>query len=86
MISDVFLAFVDLFVLVFNFLLIVRVIMSYIAKPDSRFFTAIVGLTEPLLVPVRRVLPVTPGIDWAPLAAFFALQGLQYGAHLLLGA
>jgi uncharacterized protein YggT (Ycf19 family) len=86
MINEVTLTFIDLFVMVFNFLLIVRVIMSYIAKPDGRFFAGVVGLTEPLLVPVRKVLPVTPGVDWAPLAAFFVLQGLQYAAHGLLGA
>jgi YggT family protein len=86
MIIDAFLTFIDLFVMVFNFLLIVRVIMSYIVRPENGFYSGVVGITEPLLAPVRKLLPSTPGIDWAPLAAFFALQGLQYLAHALLGA
>jgi YggT family protein len=77
--------FVDLFVSIFNVFLIIRVIMSYFAKPGNRFFAWIINLTEPVLAPVRQVLPKTPGIDFAPLAAFFLLQGIAYVIHALLG-
>jgi YggT family protein len=82
----VLLTFIDLFVTVFNVLLIVRVISSYFVKPGSRFFAWIVNITEPLLAPVRRVLPQYPGLDLAPLATFFLLQGLDWLAHKLVGA
>lgn len=59
--------------------------MSYFAKPGNRFFAWLVNLTEPVLAPVRKVLPSTPGVDFAPLAAFFLLQGLEYVIHALLG-
>jgi YggT family protein len=77
--------FIDLFVSIFNILLITRVIMSYFAKPGNRLFMWIFSLTEPVLAPVRRVLPVTPGVDFAPLAAFFLLQGAAFVIHALLG-
>jgi YggT family protein len=82
----VILKFVDIFVSVFNILLIARVVASYIMSPTSGFYAGLVSLTEPLLLPLRRVLPPAAGVDWAPLAAFFLLQGLQYGVHALLGA
>jgi YggT family protein len=85
MIVLVVLAFIDLFVTVFNILLIIRVVTSYVAKPGNRFFAWVVGITEPLLGPVRRLLPQTPGIDLSPLVTFFLLQGLQYLAHRLAG-
>jgi YggT family protein len=84
MILSVLLTFVDLFVAIFNILLIVRVVMSYFVSPANGFFAWLVGCTEPVLAPVRKLLPNTPGIDLAPLVAFFLLQGLQYLAHMLI--
>jgi YggT family protein len=86
MISLVLLTFVDLFAGIFNLLLIVRVVSSYVARPNGRYFMALMSLTEPVLGPVRRFLPATPGLDLAPLVAFFLLQGLQYVAHWVLRA
>jgi YggT family protein len=85
-IALVLVTFIDLFVTVFNLLLIVRVISSYVVRPGSRFYTGLVNLTEPLVGPVRRILPQFPGLDLGPLATFFLLQGLQYLIHWLIGA
>jgi len=84
MISQVLVQFVDLFVSIFDILLIIRVVMTYFAKPGNRFFASMVGLTEPLLGPVRQLLPKTPGVDFAPLATFFALQLIQLLVNALL--
>lgn len=85
MITLVALAFIDLFVTVFNILLIIRVVSSYVVHPGNRFYGWIVGITEPLLSPVRKALPQTPGLDLAPLVTFFLLQGLQFAVHKLAG-
>jgi YggT family protein len=84
MVSVVIRTFVDLFVPVFNLILVTRVISSYVARPDGRFYGGLVNLTEPILGPVRKVLPRTTGLDLAPLAVFFLLQGLQYLVHVVL--
>jgi YggT family protein len=86
MLTILFLTFVDLFVFVFNILLLVRVISSYVANPHGRFYQGLVSVTEPVLVPVRRLLPKSPGLDLAPLAAFFLLQGVQLLLHAVAGA
>ncbi|HEY2003929.1 MAG TPA: YggT family protein [Candidatus Saccharimonadia bacterium] len=85
MIWLVALKFVDIFVSVFNILLIARVVSSYLLSPQNPLYAALINLTEPLLVPIRRALPQSGMVDWAPLVAFFVLQGLQYGVHALLG-
>lgn len=77
MIAAVIVTFVDLFVPVFSGILLARVIMSYIAKPGNRFMEWLIGITEPLLGPIRKILPATPGLDFTPLVALFLLQGLQ---------
>jgi YggT family protein len=86
MIVLVLLTFVDLFVFVFNILILVRVIGSYIMQPGSKLQERLIAVTEPLLAPVRRLLPQAPGLDLAPLAAFFGLQGIQLLLHSVLGA
>jgi uncharacterized protein YggT (Ycf19 family) len=86
MIILVLLTFVDLFVFIFNALLIVRIFASYFASPTGRFYSGLFNLTEPLLVPVRRWLPQTAGVDFAPLATFFLLQLVDWGLHALFGA
>ena len=32
------------------------------------------SITEPILAPIRRVLPAMSGIDFSPLIALFAIQ------------
>lgn len=82
----VLITFVDLFVFVFNVLLISRVLSSYFANPQAGWYQGLVSVTEPVLGPVRKVLPQTQGIDFAPLVTFFLLQGLQILIHNLLGS
>ncbi|HSX02769.1 MAG TPA: YggT family protein [Candidatus Saccharimonadia bacterium] len=87
MIELVLVTFVDLFVLIFSPLLLLRVILSYFPRlHGSWFYGGLLNLTEPILAPVRRLLPQLPGVDLAPLATFFVLQGVQYLVHLLAGA
>jgi YggT family protein len=85
MMALVLATFTDLFVTIFEVLLIIRVVMSYFAGPGNRFYAALLSLTEPLLVPVRRVVPPLGGADLAPLIMFFILQGIQLLVHSVLG-
>ena len=82
----VLLTFVDLFATVFYVLLISRVLMSYVVSPENQLFAMLVSVTEPVLVPLRRVLPPMPGVDLAPLVAFLILQVVQLLIHQSVGA
>lgn len=82
----ILLNFIDLFVFVFDILLVTRVLLSYFANPEWRFWIGLVNLTEPVLAPVRRFMPGQGmGVDFAPLVTFFLLEGLQYLVHSLTG-
>lgn len=54
--------------------ILIRVLFSWIG-PDMRnpLFRISYQLTEPLLAPVRNVLPQTPGIDLSPMIVTFLL-------------
>jgi YggT family protein len=78
------LTYIDVFVWAFTGILLVRIILSYVAAPTNKLFQLAVDVTEPLLSPLRAVMPKTPGIDFSPVALFFILQILQQIAHRLI--
>jgi len=59
-------------------LLIIRVILSWIPHdPFNRVISVINQLTDPILNPIKRLLPPLGGIDLSPLVAFFILDMLK---------
>ena len=66
--------FIRLFVTVLWFLLIARVVLSWTSPRGGGGLVAFVyQATEPILAPIRRVLPPTGGMDWSPLVAMLIL-------------
>lgn len=77
MITSLIVVFVSLFIKVFYVLLLLRVVMSWLASPGNQLNIWVTNVTEPILVPIRKVIPQTPGLDLAPLVAFVVLQLIQ---------
>jgi uncharacterized protein YggT (Ycf19 family) len=40
-------------------------------------------MTEPILAPIRRVIPPTSGIDWSPLIAMLILGAITRAMYAL---
>lgn len=70
--------FVSLLLLVFRVAIFVRIILSFFRPAYGTFLARIAefatAVTEPLLAPIRRVMPATPGLDFSPLIALLLLQ------------
>ena len=57
----------------------IRAIMSWISPGLANFFTDVLfHITEPILSPLRRILPATGSIDFAPLVAIIVLQVISF--------
>ncbi|MEO5986986.1 MAG: YggT family protein [Candidatus Limnocylindria bacterium] len=66
--------FIQLLAFVLWLLLIARVLMSWTNPRGGGGLVAFIyQATEPILAPIRRVLPPTGGIDWSPLVAMLVL-------------
>ncbi|MEO6577943.1 MAG: YggT family protein [Candidatus Limnocylindria bacterium] len=66
--------FIQLLAFVLWLLLIARVLMSWTNPRGGGGLVAFIyQATEPILAPIRRVLPATGGIDWSPLVAMLIL-------------
>ena len=60
-------------------LIIARVILSWVASPTSQnpAVQLIRSVTEPILAPIRSILPRTGMFDLSPMLALFAIYVLQ---------
>jgi YggT family protein len=64
-----------LFLKVFFFALIISVILSWVAQGSQNPTVMLVNqLCEPLLTPIRRILPSMGGLDLSPIVAFLLLN------------
>jgi YggT family protein len=57
----------------FLIVLFARVILSWIRVPSNQIVSLIYQMTEPILRPIRRRLPLTWGIDFSPMIVFLLL-------------
>ena len=72
--ESVLVNFIRLLVTVLWFLLIARVVLSWTNPMGGGGLTAFIyQVTEPILAPIRRLLPATSGVDWSPLIAMLLL-------------
>ncbi|MEY2847309.1 MAG: hypothetical protein RL076_2855 [Chloroflexota bacterium] len=73
-----FMSFVLLFIQILSYAIIGRVIMSWIDQPGSMRITQILNeITEPILAPLRSIIPSVGMFDLTPIIAMLLLQLLE---------
>ena len=73
--TGVLVNFIQLLAFVLWFLLIARVVLSW-TNPmggGGGLVAFVYQATEPILAPIRRILPSSGGVDWSPLIAMLVL-------------
>ncbi|GMV40583.1 MAG: hypothetical protein AMXMBFR64_22990 [Myxococcales bacterium] len=62
----------------YSLVLFASVILSWLPLGvDNPFVRVIRAVTEPVLAPVRRILPSTGGLDFSPIVVLVLLQLLR---------
>lgn len=70
--------FLQLLLGVLMLLVLARVVVSWVAPMGGGGLIAFIyQATEPILAPIRRFIPPTGGLDWAPLIAMLLLGMLM---------
>ncbi|MFL7892910.1 MAG: YggT family protein [Anaerolineales bacterium] len=69
---------VDYISIILSLLLIAYVLLSYFMDPYHPVRNTVDRIVNPILNPIRRILPRTGMIDFSPLVALIALQILEY--------
>lgn len=71
---------------VFEIVLLLRVLISWFRlDPYNPLVRFLYDITEPVLAPIRAVLPSTGMVDFSPLVAFLLLFALRSAIRILLG-
>lgn len=63
---------------VLTWLLIIHVVLSFFMSPYHPVRQAIDRIIEPLLTPIRRVMPRTGMIDFSPLVLLILIQLVEF--------
>lgn len=62
----------------YSLVALVSVILSWVPiDPRSPAMRLVSSLTEPVLAPIRRMLPAIGSVDFSPMVLLFALQMLK---------
>lgn len=67
-------------------LVIIRSLMSWVSQGRGPMDYLLMQLTEPLMAPIRRILPAMGGIDFSAMVVILILYMLNYLGMDLLGA
>jgi YggT family protein len=80
----VFITFFQLLSTLLWVLILARVIISWTNPRGGGSLVAFVyQVTEPILAPIRRLIPPTSGIDWSPLIAMLILGVITRAMYAL---
>ena len=65
-------------IFLYEVIIIIRVIMSWVpSSPTNRFTILIQEITEPVLRPVRNILPQGSTLDFSPLIVLISLHFIK---------
>ncbi|MBI2862866.1 MAG: YggT family protein [Chloroflexi bacterium] len=68
-------SFIDFFFTALTVAILIRVVLSWFGlPPDNRLLLVLHDITEPVLAPLRRVIPSLGFLDITPIIALFLLQ------------
>ena len=71
---DIIVNFLQLLIGALMLLVFARVLVSWLAPSGGGGLVAFIyQATEPILAPIRRVVPPSGGLDWAPLIVMLLL-------------
>jgi YggT family protein len=65
---------------IFKFVLVIRILMSWInPDPYNEIVKIIYKITDPVLIPIRKYIPIQFGmVDFSPIIAFLLIYFLKY--------
>jgi len=79
-----FLKIVEILCNVLTIIILLRVIVSWYTSPANALFRFLRRITEPILAPLRRIIPRVGPLDFAPLVAIILIQAIPYLFYYLL--
>jgi len=75
---ELLLSLVNYISLGLSLLLIAYVVLSYFMDPFHPVRATVIRIVDPVLNPIRRILPQTGMVDFSPLVAIILIQVIEF--------
>jgi YggT family protein len=75
---DTIIIIIDYISLAINLLLIAYVVLSYFMDPYHPVRMTVNRIVNPILDPIRRLLPQSGNVDFSPIVAIIAVYIIEY--------
>lgn len=76
--GDFLLVFISTLFFILQFAIIIRALMSWFnPSPDNPIVRIVIEITEPVLAPLRRIVPKIGMIDITPIVAILLMQVIE---------
>ena len=76
---------IDILFYVFTLAIVIRAIASWFAiRRDNPLMVILYQVTEPILAPLRRIIPMMGMFDITPIVAIILLQVIRWALYYLL--
>lgn len=83
---NIILTFAQLLIFALQVLIFIRVILSWVKPHGGGAFTNFVTeVTDPILLPLQRIIPSIGGLDFSPILALVLLRLLENALVTALG-
>lgn len=83
---DILISFVQIVGSALLIIVIVKVVLSYFLTPYHPIRVTLDRFVEPLMAPIRRVVPPLGMIDFSPLILIIAIQLLESALIMILSS
>jgi YggT family protein len=78
-VQEVLITFIRILGNILFFAILIRALMSWVMPQEGGGFSRVLrDITEPILAPIRRIMPPLGGIDLSPLLAIILIQLIVY--------
>ena len=70
---------INMFFMALTIAVFIRVLLSWVpnVNPRNPLIEFLYGITEPILAPIRSIMPRTMMFDFSPMIAIFVLQAIR---------
>jgi YggT family protein len=66
------------------FIVIIDIILSYFLSPYHPFRSALDRIVQPMLNPIRKIVPLVGGLDFSPLVLIVLIEIITYLLRILI--
>lgn len=82
--TEILLIIIDVTERIIILLVLLKVVLSYFMNPFHPFRRSVDQLLDPVLDPIRRVLPTVGYIDFSPLVLIILVEIVAFGFRQIL--